>query len=121
MLRELRNVRQIDNENHRRVFSDEDMDLTVWIAAGGELSGFELCYDKKRCERALRWKVDEGYLHQQVDDGERHFIQHKASPILVPDGIFDSKKISRLFHMNSRDIDVAIADFVFCRLSEYPD
>ncbi len=62
-----------------------------------------------------------GYLHKRVDDGEQGQYQHKATPILIPDGMFDSKKISRLFEMNSRDIDESISRFVFSRLAEYSE
>ena len=43
MLKELRHVRQIAGESHRRSFSDAGMDLTVWITDDGEIAGFELC------------------------------------------------------------------------------
>ncbi len=61
-----------------------------------------------------------GYLHKRVGDGEQGQYQHKATPTLIPDGMFDRKKISRLFQERSRDIDSIIADFVFRKLSEYP-
>ncbi len=120
MLRELRMVRQIEGESGRRCFSDGEMDLTVWVSADGMPVGFELCYDKGGCERALRWSDEEGYLHRRVDDGERGEARHKATPVLVPDGMFNAKKISRLFEVNSRDINAAIAGFVLRRLSDYP-
>ena len=121
MLRELNNVRQIDGESRRRCFSDADSDLTVWVAMEGTIIGFEFCYDKGKHERALRWNRVEGYLHQRVDDGERRELQHKATPILVPDGVFDRNKISRLFLEKSRDIDSNIADLVLTRISEYSE
>ncbi len=121
MLRELRDVRQIPGESHRRCFTDDVMDLTVWVSEKGEIRGIELCYDKGKHERAARWTLAEGFVHQKVDDGERGPYEHKATPILVPDGEFPASKISRLFQMKSRDIDRPIADFVLSRLSEYPE
>jgi hypothetical protein len=53
MLAEIRDVRQIPGEGFRRWFSDGDFDLIVWYA-GGEIAGFQLCYDKGRRERALK-------------------------------------------------------------------
>jgi hypothetical protein len=121
MLREIGNVRQIPGESRRRCFSDEAMDLTVWIAENGEMAGFELCYDKGGNERSLRWKRDGGYAHKRVDDGERgRELKHKESPILIPDGMCECKKISLLFEKNSRDIDGSVVAFVSRKLAEYP-
>lgn len=97
------------------------MDLTVWVDGGGGITGFELCYDKGHAERAVRWDREGGFLHQKVDDGENRGYDYKETPILVPDGRFAVKKISRLFHDNSRDIDSALADFVYRTLLTYPE
>jgi hypothetical protein len=120
-LKESRRVRQIPGESRRRWFSSSEMDLAVWVDDRGEINGFELCYDKAKAERALRWKRGSGFLHERVDDGEGRPGRHKATPVLVPDGVFDAKKISRLFAAASRDIDQTIADFVYRRLLEYPE
>jgi hypothetical protein len=119
VLKELHDVRQIAGESLRRIFSDQYMDLTVWLDGRGGIRGFELCYDKGHAERAVRWDREQGFLHQKVDDGENRGYDHKETPILVPDGTFAAKKISRLFHDNSRDIDNAVADFVCRTLQTY--
>ncbi|MHB8846163.1 MAG: hypothetical protein ACYC7L_15635 [Nitrospirota bacterium] len=121
MLKELRDVRQIAGESIRRVFSDQDMDLTVWVDEGGGVTGFELCYDKGHLERAVRWNRENRFLHRKVDDGENRGYDHKETPILVPDGTFAAEKSSRLFYDNSRDIDTAVADFVHRMLVTYPE
>jgi hypothetical protein len=120
MLRELRGVRQIAGESHRRCFSDPDMDLTVWVDEDGGIKGFELCYDKIPAERAVRWVSGMGFDHTRVDDGEQSLWEN-MTPILVPDGEFPAKKISRLFQDNSRDMDRSIAEFVYRKLLEYPE
>ena len=120
MLKELRDVRQINGESYRRCFSDPTMDLTVWTDAGGGITGFELCYDKGNTERAVRWTKSGGFDHKRVDDGEQSLWEN-MTPILVPDGVFRAKKISRLFQENSRDIDRTLAEFVYRKLLEYPD
>ncbi|MDA8100407.1 MAG: hypothetical protein M0042_12375 [Nitrospiraceae bacterium] len=120
MLREVRQVRQIAKENRRRWFSDDQMDLTVWFDDQGVITGFELCYDKGTKEHALRWRNGLGFLHEGVDDGEGRPGRFKGTPILVPDGTFDTNNISRLFAEQSREIDHDIADFVLRRLAEAP-
>ena len=113
-------VKQVPGENRRRWFSDGTMDLTVWLDEQGGIAGFELCYDKGRNERSLRWKRGEGFVHERVDDGEGRPGRHKATPVLVPDGLFDAKKISRQFEENSREIDPLIASFVVQVLRGHP-
>lgn len=120
MLKEVRDVRQVPGDARRRMFCSDDMDLTVWFDSDGGILGFELCYDKGTGERAVRWGRERGFLHQQVDDGENRPGRYKATPILVPDGVFDAKKISRLFEASSRDIDPSLAGFIARLLRGYP-
>jgi len=120
MLRELRHVRQIAEESFRRCFSGPNMDLTVWVDADGGITGFELCYDKENAERAVRWIKGNGFDHQRVDDGEQRPWDN-LTPILVPDGVFPVKKISRLFQQNSREMDQSFAKFIYRKLLEYPE
>ena len=68
----------------------------------------------------MRWSREAGFVHQKVDDGENRPGRYKATPILLPDGAFHVQKISRLFQDNSRDIDERIANFIYCKLLEYP-
>ena len=120
MLQEVSQVRQIENENPRRWFSSQDMDLTVWVEKDGTISGFELCYDKEKDERALRWLRGAGFLHERVDDGESRPGRFKGTPILVPDGLFDARAVAERFRIASSRIDQLIATFVYEQLLEYP-
>jgi len=120
MLQEVSQVRQIANENPRRWFSSSDMDLTVWIGRDGNINGFELCYDKGRDERAVRWFEDAGFLHERVDDGENRPGRFKGTPILLPDGAFPAQVIAERFRSASTHIDQTIAGFVYGKLLEYP-
>ena len=120
MLKEILDVRQVSGDASRRVYSSAELDLTVWFDDRDGIIGFELCYDKEKNERAVRWSREQGFLHQKVDDGENRPGRYKATPILVPDGAFPVIKISRLFQDNSRDMDRSLADFVYRKLLEYP-
>ena len=119
MLQEVSQVRQIANENPRRWFSSSDMDLTVWIDREGNINGFELCYDKGRDERAVRWFEDAGFLHERVDDGESRPGRFKGTPILVPDGAFSAQVIAERFRSASTYIDQTVAVFVYGKLLEF--
>ena len=120
MLHEVSQVRQVVNENPRRWFSSSDMDLTVWFDKHGTISGFELCYDKEKNERAVRWLRDAGFIHERVDDGEGSPGRFKGTPILVPDGLFPAQVIAERFRGESSRIDQTIAVFVYGKLLEYP-
>jgi len=120
MLKEVRDVRQVPGDSRRRMFFSGEMDLTVWFDDRDEVIGFELCYDKEKGQRAIRWRRGYGFLHQRVDDGENRPGRYKSTPILVPDGQFDAQKISRLFLENSRELEQSLVEYVSRKLLEYP-
>jgi hypothetical protein len=116
MLIELGNVRQIEGEHRRRWFADRYFDLIVWIAEGGEIAGFQLCYDKEGDQRALTWNRPGGYTHTGIDDGENRPGRFKQTPILVADGVFDHAAIAERFKRASPKIDPPIAELVHAKL-----
>ncbi|MFC1726068.1 hypothetical protein ACFL4T_10615 [candidate division KSB1 bacterium] len=120
MLSELKNVRQVEGEPFRRWFHDEFFDLIVWFGDADEILEFQLCYDLSGYERALTWKKDSGFLHEQVDQGEDRPGQAKATPILVKDGIFNRNEIAERFKDDSLEIDSTISEFIYDRLMEFP-
>ena len=119
MLSEIANPRQIREEGPRRWFTDTYFDLIVWYRRdSSEISGFQLCYDKQRKERALTWHRKRGFDHKRIDDGEVSG-RMKMTPVLVPDGTFKSAIIAERFRRESVDIDPAIRDLVYSRLTNY--
>jgi hypothetical protein len=119
MLREFANVRQIEGEHWRRWFADRYFDLIVWLAEDGEITGFQLCYDKEGDQRALTWNRPGGYAHTGIDDGENRPARFKQTPILVADGSFDHTAIAARFKRASLKIDPPLAKFVYARLLAY--
>jgi hypothetical protein len=120
MLKEVSNVRQVQGEGQRRWFADQSFDLILWYDQKNEISGFQLCYDKKVRERALTWRKGKGFSHEKVDDGEIPG-RWKMSPILSPDGRFDAAAVASRFHRESAEIDHEIARFVLSTIAAYPD
>ena len=120
MLSEIVDTRQIPDEGFRRWFTDEEMDLIVWYTReGGEVTGFQLCYDKQKRERALTWTVEGGFQHEKVDDGEDQGYAHKGTPILVPDGEFRRERVLKEFEKESLEVDPRLRKLVIERLSGY--
>ncbi len=120
MLNEITNPRQVPGEGPRRWFSDSYFDLIVWYEQEGTaISGFQLCYDKDRDERALTWRRGQGFDHKRIDDGDVSG-RMKMTPVLIPDGFFDHAAIAERFHRESKKIDPQIRDLVYEKLSTYP-
>ncbi|HBA59832.1 MAG TPA: hypothetical protein DCZ92_03235 [Elusimicrobia bacterium] len=91
MLREEKNIRQIAGEPPRRWFSDDYFDLIIWLEKDGSVWGFQLCYDREKKPRALTWTKAYGYKHAGIDTGEHVWGSSQSSPVLVEDGLFDTK------------------------------
>lgn len=106
-------------EPRRRWFSDEYFDLVVWQSAGDGIVGFQLCYDKTRTERAVRWTRTRGYGHFRVDAGEDTPVKN-MTPVLISAGDLAKEQVLARFSEASRSLDPVIRDFVLERLQEYP-
>lgn len=120
-MRELIQVRQIPGDPRRRLFFSEDFDLFVWCNDDGTFAGFELCYDKKQAQCSLVWRLADGFTHMAVDDGENRPGKYKATPIMVPDGYFDAKRIHAAFVKESISLPKEVADYVMQIIAKHPN
>ena len=121
MLLEIRNVYQVPGEPRRRWFFSHEQDLLIWIDDEGKPMGFQLSYGKYRNEHAIRWKVDRGFAHYGVDDGESGGAPHSQAPILVADGVFEAARVLTRFRELSAEMPQDIVEFVSARLREHPE
>jgi hypothetical protein len=92
----------------------------VWCDAAGAPVAFQLCYDKTRGEHALTWRPGTGFEHTAVDDGESDDFKWKGTPILVPDGALDVRRLRERFVRASAAVPPEIVGFVDSRLREHP-
>ena len=99
----------------------DDLDLVIWCDESGRPTGFQLCYDKGRSERALTWQPDRGFTHTIVDDGERVGGKYKAIPILIAGGLFAANRVANLFSEESAELPPEFAEFVKMKLRQHPD
>jgi hypothetical protein len=118
MLEEIGTVRQVRGEGPRRWFADSYFDLVVWLDDAENITGFQLCYDKGKNERALTWQSEGGFHHDRIDDGEVPY-RIKRTPIIVEDGVFAKSKIAERFKKESSEIDQEIANFVYEKINAY--
>lgn len=116
VLKEIKQVRQIKGEHRRRWFTDESMDLTVWLEEPDTIVRFQLCYGKPNNEHALTWRKNSGFTHNRVDEGYNPG-KYKATPILLSDGKVEWNKILNEFLDNAGETDKKIINFVSAKLS----
>src|SRR5262245_665816 len=117
MLEELKNVSQSPRvKGHRRWFADNEMELIAWYSESGEVSGFQLCYDIGRQERAFTWRRDKGLTHSSIDSGEASPF-HNRSPMLVPNPNAPLERVIAEFRARSEKVDAEIIDLVLTQLT----
>ncbi len=116
MLREIP-VSKADNEPARRWFTDNKTDLFVWLDDNGNISRFQICYNKGENEHALTWEAGHGISHHAVDDGEEKVMKMKKSPILVQDGRVDIETITRIFTDIGHELPAFIYNFVLDKIN----
>ena len=118
-LRETKDVRQIEKNGFRRWFTSDYLDLIVWYKHDKKtLVGFQLCYNVGYNEHALSWTVKNGYKHNRIDDGQ-DLAGSAMTPILVPDGIFDSSTVADIFRKASTRLDPEVAGFVYNKIRDF--
>lgn len=119
---ELKSTQQTANERRRRWFSSPDMDLIVCYDEGDLLAGFELYYDKKVQEHVFIWRTGRGFTHLAVDDGEQKpVLDHKETPLLIPNGHVDPKRIRNLFDGSCENLPAEVITLVRQKLVQHPD
>jgi hypothetical protein len=117
MLQSISGVRQDDADRERHWFQDDFFDLYVWTDAAGNVTAFQLCYDRLKRERVLAWSESTGFAHRRIDDGEE-FPVHKMAPILVADGLFAAADIAAEFDGRSASIDSRWRQFIRTKIDE---
>ena len=120
MLTEIEKTRQIPGEGIRRWFRDDELDLIVWYGDDGSIEGFQLCYDKLQHERALTWRKTGSYQHHAIDAGEPAAGGPKMSPVLVADGVVDSKRIEKIFSERCEGVPANLASRISKIILSYP-
>ena len=95
-------------------------DLIVWLGDATTIIGFQLCYDIDSGHHALTWHQNSGYAHNRIDDGENRPGKMKASPILLPDGVFEYERIAKKFEAESQELEAWLSSFIYDKIMQYP-
>lgn len=116
-MQEFMKIRQ-DKNGFKRCFYDDTFDLFVWYdREGGDITGFQLVYDKKNMPRALTWIKDKGFRHNKIE-GEDSLYFNKT-PILVADGYFNIQEVNEKFREHSKGIEKDISSLVYSTVKQY--
>lgn len=117
MLREIRGVKQDRPGSTRRWFQSDYFDLFTFQDDTGAFTGFQLCYDVERNERAFSWSAANGFFHDGVDDAA--VPQSQASAILLPEGRLDSGTVVPRFTREAVEIAPEVRELVHVKIREY--
>lgn len=120
VLSENKSVRQRPEEGYRRWFLNEYFDVVVWYESrGGQMYGFQLCYDRHHDERAFTWergKQSSHYVSSGADERGRPWI---ATAILHGDaGPVPKDVVSRLVEERG-ELESALLETILERVGAY--
>ncbi|MEO5959193.1 MAG: hypothetical protein ABIZ49_10585 [Opitutaceae bacterium] len=118
VLREIRNVKQERDDGARRWFQSDGFELVVWLDTRGGVTGFQICYDLGKGERALTWRGRSGFVHSVVDAGDDTPLKNKT-PVLVPDGEVPWAELARRFDERSATLEPSLRKLVHAKLAEH--
>ncbi|MEM7469257.1 MAG: hypothetical protein AAF387_20565, partial [Pseudomonadota bacterium] len=122
-LREIKGVKQYENERPRRWFQNARFDLYIWEDAAGGIFHFQLAYGKPANERLIQWHWRSGYEHHQLAPS-RHSLGYPETPLLMQNPSENSlnPEISALaqeFRSDAADMEPRIREFVLEHLTAY--
>ncbi|RKZ81684.1 MAG: hypothetical protein DRR19_21820 [Candidatus Parabeggiatoa sp. nov. 1] len=107
-----------DDKNRKRWFQDDYFDLFTWEDETGQMTSFQLCYDRLGNERVISWDCNRGFGHHRVDDGEAS--PHKnMTPVFIRNGFFSYHEVNPKFAQSSKQISQDISRFIMQKLDEY--
>jgi hypothetical protein len=116
-MQEFKSVRQ-DEHGFKRLFLDDTFDLYVWYDnKGGEITGFQLVYDKVIAPRAITWIKGKGFRHNRINGYDSSYFNQ--TPILAKDGVFEIQAISSAFQRHCIGVDEDISKLVYDTLKQY--
>jgi uncharacterized protein RhaS with RHS repeats len=119
MLREIAGVRQDQAELRRRWFQDDYLDLFVWVDRSGQMTAFQLAYDRTGDEHLLEWEHSRGYLHRRVVDDRGTSRGIGGSPLLAIGQRFPKYRVMMQFDARSAMLEEGLRNPVRQRIAAY--
>jgi hypothetical protein len=111
VLRKISDIYFRPGEPKRLWFTDDALDLYIWISDEGHILKFQFTYDKPCDEKSLLWQTQSklranseqtqsNLSHTSIDDGCRPG-KHPSSPILLGEVALDASRVIVLLKQNS--------------------
>jgi hypothetical protein len=122
MLSEYEEVRQREGEGFRRWFSDPYFDVIIWYdRKGGEMTGFQVCYDKGRTERAYTRKLEARMVrsHRFVANGPVEVGSNKMTSILKGDAAAVDEAVLSRFRDSAMGLEPELVEAIVSEMEEY--
>ncbi len=117
MLKELHDVRQIAGDYRRRIFSEQNSDLVVWMESDGSIHGFCFSYDLQAKAQALTWLAEKGFSHNRIDLGEESPLANRT-PILIASAPPPPGQVAQRFRKLDAGLPEDIRAFVRRKIDE---
>ena len=117
---ENRGVRQRPEEGFRRWFLNQYFELIVWYdRQGGDVTGFQLCLDRNRFERAFTWTKEYASTHFVSDAYVEKGVSHLATGILKGAGRTVTQEEKEKLVAEQGELDDELLAFVVDKIEGY--
>lgn len=111
MLRQISDVYRRPGESPKIWFTDEKLDLFIWLSDDDQILKFQFTYDQPQDEKSLLWKIHGKLNHTAIDDGSRPG-KHPSSPISLGEVPLDKNRIISLLNENAEVIPKRYFSFI---------
>ena len=117
---ENKTVRQRPDEGYRRWFLNDYFDVIVWYeSAGGELLGFQLCYNRTVDERAFTWQRNKRSSHFVSSGSDERGVPWIATAVLHGDaGSVPAAVLERL-QREQGELDDDLLELIVAHARDY--
>ncbi len=117
MLKEITNLSDTSDNLKRRWFTDNKLDLYVWLDQAGTITEFQLSYNKPENERIVKWTRKDGLSHYHVENGNPSPYKADASVILSGETKLDIVEVRKLFERSARKLNHDLYGFIVTTLT----
>lgn len=117
---ENKNVRQRPDEGHRRWFLNDYFDVIVWYeSAGGEIVGFQLCYNRTVDERAFTWQRNKRSSHFVSSGSDERGTPWIATAVLHGDAGAVPEEVLRRLTAEQGELDSDLLEMIVHHAKDY--
>ena len=117
VLRQISSSYLRSDQNEKLWFTEESIDLFVWLSEGKEITKFQITYDKPNSEKSYTWSKGQQTTHMEVDEGSQPG-KHPSSPILVNEIPCDEERLLNVVKQHKNALPTNIYKFIKEKITE---